>query len=165
MVQVLWNDSLSGMNESPEKLWSSSPRMLAVSPEASASPPFSPVLFEMWASRGSLQRLGRGQGPMCVFLWNQPPPSHIYAILVVSVCRKCKPMFVSCLCLQRLPPAVTCHEKVVSVRKDPSESLGMTVSGGASHSEWDLPIYVISVEPGGVISRDGRIKTGNKEGT
>ncbi|XP_034364894.1 E3 ubiquitin-protein ligase LNX isoform X2 [Arvicanthis niloticus] len=58
-------------------------------------------------------------------------------------------------------PAATCHEKVVSVRKDPSESLGMTVGGGASHREWDLPIYVISVEPGGVISRDGRIKTGD----
>ncbi|XP_054438139.1 E3 ubiquitin-protein ligase LNX isoform X2 [Pteronotus mesoamericanus] len=58
-------------------------------------------------------------------------------------------------------PAVTCHEKVVTVRKDPSESLGMTVGGGASHREWDLPIYVISVEPGGVISRDGRIKTGD----
>lgn len=57
---------------------------------------------------------------------------------------------------------VTCHEKVVSVRKDPSESLGMTVAGGATHREWDLPIYVISVEPGGVISRDGRIKTGKK---
>nr|XP_019595682.1 PREDICTED: E3 ubiquitin-protein ligase LNX isoform X3 [Rhinolophus sinicus] len=60
-----------------------------------------------------------------------------------------------------LHPAVTCHEKVVSVRKDPSESLGMTVAGGASHREWDLPIYVISVEPGGVISKDGRIKTGD----
>ncbi|EPY73777.1 e3 ubiquitin-protein ligase LNX isoform 2 [Camelus ferus] len=60
-----------------------------------------------------------------------------------------------------LHPAVTCHEKVVNVRKDPSESLGMTVAGGASHREWDLPIYVISVEPGGVISRDGRIKTGD----
>uniref|UniRef100_A0ABI7VYU3 PDZ domain-containing protein n=1 Tax=Felis catus TaxID=9685 RepID=A0ABI7VYU3_FELCA len=60
-----------------------------------------------------------------------------------------------------LHPVVTCHEKVVSVRKDPSESLGMTVAGGASHREWDLPIYVISVEPGGVISRDGRIKTGD----
>ncbi|XP_064342648.1 E3 ubiquitin-protein ligase LNX isoform X3 [Camelus dromedarius] len=63
--------------------------------------------------------------------------------------------------IQPLHPAVTCHEKVVSVRKDPSESLGMTVAGGASHREWDLPIYVISVEPGGVISRDGRIKTGD----
>ncbi|KAM5272219.1 E3 ubiquitin-protein ligase LNX isoform 2-T2 [Ctenodactylus gundi] len=60
-----------------------------------------------------------------------------------------------------LHSATTCHEKVVSVRKDPSESLGMTVAGGASHREWDLPIYVISVEPGGVISRDGRIKTGD----
>jgi hypothetical protein len=69
---------------------------------------------------------------------------------------------VFCLCLQPLHPAATCHEKVVSVQKDPSESLGMTVAGGASHREWDLPVYVISVEPGGVISRDGRIKTGKK---
>lgn len=60
-----------------------------------------------------------------------------------------------------LRPAVACHEKVVSVRKDPNESLGMTVAGGASHRDWDLPIYVISIEPGGVISRDGRIKTGD----
>nr|XP_012296521.1 E3 ubiquitin-protein ligase LNX isoform X3 [Aotus nancymaae] len=60
-----------------------------------------------------------------------------------------------------LHPTTTCHEKVVDIRKDPGESLGMTVAGGASHREWDLPIYVISVEPGGVISRDGRIKTGD----
>lgn len=58
--------------------------------------------------------------------------------------------------------AVTCHEKVVAVRKDHTESLGMTVAGGATNREWDLPIYVISVEPGGVISRDSRIKTGKK---
>lgn len=59
---------------------------------------------------------------------------------------------------------VTCHEKVVAVRKDHTESLGMTVAGGASNREWDLPIYVISVEPGGVISRDSRIKTGKRGG-
>lgn len=58
--------------------------------------------------------------------------------------------------------AVTCHEKVVAVWKDHTESLGMTVAGGATNREWDLPIYVISVEPGGVISRDSRIKTGKK---
>lgn len=51
---------------------------------------------------------------------------------------------------------------MISVHKDPNESLGMTVAGGASHREWDLPIYVISVEPGGVLSRDGRIKTGER---
>ncbi|XP_073896119.1 E3 ubiquitin-protein ligase LNX isoform X4 [Macaca fascicularis] len=63
--------------------------------------------------------------------------------------------------IQPLHPKITCHEKVVNIQKDPGESLGMTVAGGASHREWDLPIYVISVEPGGVISRDGRIKTGD----
>uniref|UniRef100_A0A670YFH2 Ligand of numb-protein X 1 n=1 Tax=Pseudonaja textilis TaxID=8673 RepID=A0A670YFH2_PSETE len=64
--------------------------------------------------------------------------------------------------LQSVLHAVTCHEKVVIVRKDNLESLGMTVAGGlSSHREWNLPIYVLSVEPGGVISRDGRIKTGH----
>lgn len=56
---------------------------------------------------------------------------------------------------------VTCHEKVVNISKDHTESLGMIVAGGVTHREWDLPIYVISVEPDGVISRDGRIKTGD----
>ncbi|XP_069487755.1 E3 ubiquitin-protein ligase LNX isoform X2 [Ambystoma mexicanum] len=56
---------------------------------------------------------------------------------------------------------VTCHEKVVNINKDHAESLGMIVAGGISHREWDLPIYVMSVEPDGVISRDGRIKTGD----
>lgn len=74
-----------------------------------------------------------------------------------------------CLLLLFLPSqstlhTVTCHEKVVAVRKDHTESLGMTVAGGATNREWDLPIYVISVEPGGVISRDSRIKTGKRIG-
>ncbi|XP_073501591.1 E3 ubiquitin-protein ligase LNX isoform X1 [Phyllobates terribilis] len=56
---------------------------------------------------------------------------------------------------------VLCVEKVVNIVKDHSESLGMTVAGGASNWEWDLPIFVTSVDPNGVIGRDGRIKTGD----
>lgn len=93
----------------------------------------------------------------------------------MSICfgRKCQSCQGGChahkLCLllpfspsQSTLHTVTCHEKVVAVRKDHTESLGMTVAGGASNREWDLPIYVISVEPGGVISRDSRIKTGKR---
>lgn len=57
--------------------------------------------------------------------------------------------------------AVTCHEKIVTVHKEPSESLGMIVAGGIACRDWDLPIYVTSVEPDGVLGRDGRIKRGN----
>uniref|UniRef100_A0A8D0FCH7 Ligand of numb-protein X 1 n=1 Tax=Strix occidentalis caurina TaxID=311401 RepID=A0A8D0FCH7_STROC len=78
---------------------------------------------------------GRSPCPLCLLLLFSPSQSALHA--------------------------VTCHEKVVAVRKDHTESLGMTVAGGASNREWDLPIYVISVEPGGVISRDNRIKTGD----
>ncbi|KAM9329813.1 E3 ubiquitin-protein ligase LNX [Gastrophryne carolinensis] len=56
---------------------------------------------------------------------------------------------------------VLCVEKVVNINKDHTESLGMTVAGGVSNWEWDLPIFVTSVDPDGVIGRDGRIKTGD----
>ncbi|XP_069833725.1 E3 ubiquitin-protein ligase LNX isoform X2 [Dendropsophus ebraccatus] len=52
-------------------------------------------------------------------------------------------------------------EKIVNIVKDHTESLGMTVAGGVSNWEWDLPIFVTSVDPDGVIGRDGRIKTGD----
>ncbi|KAM4053318.1 E3 ubiquitin-protein ligase LNX isoform 2-T2 [Anomaloglossus baeobatrachus] len=63
--------------------------------------------------------------------------------------------------IQNANRTVLCVEKVVNIVKDHSESLGMTVAGGASNWEWDLPIFVTSVDPDGVIGRDGRIKTGD----
>uniref|UniRef100_A0A4W3J8N7 Ligand of numb-protein X 1 n=1 Tax=Callorhinchus milii TaxID=7868 RepID=A0A4W3J8N7_CALMI len=57
--------------------------------------------------------------------------------------------------------AFTCHEKIVSVSKEPQESLGMTVSGGLSSKSWDLPIYVTNVHPEGCLGKDGRIKNGD----
>nr|XP_014347665.1 PREDICTED: E3 ubiquitin-protein ligase LNX isoform X2 [Latimeria chalumnae] len=57
--------------------------------------------------------------------------------------------------------AVTCHEKIVCVTKDPQESLGMTVAGGVSSRGWDLPIYVANIDPDGVVGRDARIKKGD----
>ncbi|XP_043917359.1 E3 ubiquitin-protein ligase LNX isoform X2 [Protopterus annectens] len=57
--------------------------------------------------------------------------------------------------------AVTCHEKIVTVHKEPYESLGMIVAGGVACRDWDLPIYVTCVEPDGVLGRDGRIKRGD----
>ncbi|KAG8591873.1 hypothetical protein GDO81_000341 [Engystomops pustulosus] len=63
--------------------------------------------------------------------------------------------------IQNSNRTVLCVEKVVNIVKDHTESLGMTVAGGVSNWEWDLPIFVTSVDPDGVIGRDGRIKTGD----
>ncbi|XP_053314425.1 E3 ubiquitin-protein ligase LNX isoform X2 [Spea bombifrons] len=63
--------------------------------------------------------------------------------------------------IQNINRYTMCYEKVVSIVKDHTESLGMTVAGGVSNWEWDLPIFVTSVDPDGVIGRDGRIKTGD----
>ncbi|KAM3938163.1 E3 ubiquitin-protein ligase LNX isoform 2-T6 [Leptodactylus fuscus] len=63
--------------------------------------------------------------------------------------------------IQNTNRTVLCVEKVVNIIKDHTESLGMTVAGGVSNWEWDLPIFVTSVDPDGVIGRDGRIKTGD----
>ncbi|XP_041114018.1 E3 ubiquitin-protein ligase LNX-like isoform X2 [Polyodon spathula] len=55
----------------------------------------------------------------------------------------------------------TCQEKIVSLTKEPHESLGMTVAGGKLSRGWDLPIYIASVDLDGVVGNDGRIKKGD----
>ncbi|XP_067891422.1 E3 ubiquitin-protein ligase LNX [Heterodontus francisci] len=57
--------------------------------------------------------------------------------------------------------AFTCHEKIITVRKEAHEPLGMTVSGGLLSKGWDLPIYVTNVHPDGCLGNDGRIKNGD----
>ncbi|TSK98436.1 Ligand of Numb protein X 2 [Bagarius yarrelli] len=57
-----------------------------------------------------------------------------------------------------LSQCVTCKEKHITVKKEPQESLGMTVAGGRGSKSGELPIFVTSVQPHGCLSRDGRIK-------
>uniref|UniRef100_A0A8D2L2S3 LNX2 protein n=1 Tax=Varanus komodoensis TaxID=61221 RepID=A0A8D2L2S3_VARKO len=52
------------------------------------------------------------------------------------------------------------HEKVVIIKKEPKESLGITIGGGRD-AKHRLPIYVTSVQPVGCLFRDGRIKKGD----
>uniref|UniRef100_A0A674H2C1 Ligand of numb-protein X 2 n=1 Tax=Taeniopygia guttata TaxID=59729 RepID=A0A674H2C1_TAEGU len=56
---------------------------------------------------------------------------------------------------------VTCQEKHITVKKEPHESLGMTVAGGRGSKSGELPIFVTSVQPHGCLARDGRIKRGD----
>ncbi|XP_005993012.1 ligand of Numb protein X 2a [Latimeria chalumnae] len=60
-----------------------------------------------------------------------------------------------------LSQCVTCQEKHITVKKEPHESLGMTVVGGRGSKSGELPIFVTSVQPHGCLSRDGRIKRGD----
>ncbi|XP_078403600.1 ligand of Numb protein X 2b [Cetorhinus maximus] len=53
-----------------------------------------------------------------------------------------------------------CQEKTIPVRKEPRESLGITISGGREN-KYKVPIYVTSIQPVGCLYRDGRIKKGN----
>ncbi|XP_052610481.1 ligand of Numb protein X 2 [Peromyscus californicus insignis] len=60
-----------------------------------------------------------------------------------------------------LTQCVTCQEKHITVKKEPRESLGMTVAGGRGSKNGELPIFVTSVPPHGCLARDGRIKRGD----
>ncbi|XP_038429326.1 ligand of Numb protein X 2 isoform X2 [Canis lupus familiaris] len=63
--------------------------------------------------------------------------------------------------IQDLTQCVTCQEKHITVKKEPHESLGMTVAGGRGSKSGELPIFVTSVPPHGCLARDGRIKRGD----
>ncbi|XP_016359231.1 ligand of Numb protein X 2-like isoform X3 [Sinocyclocheilus anshuiensis] len=63
--------------------------------------------------------------------------------------------------IQDLSQCVTCKEKHITVKKEPHESLGMTVAGGRGSKSGELPIFVTSVQLHGCLSRDGRIKRGD----
>lgn len=81
-----------------------------------------------------------------------------------SIFQKIKDVFVLPLCdyTQDLSQCVTCKEKHITVKKEPHESLGMTVAGGRGSKSGELPIFVTSVQPHGCLSRDGRIKRGKR---
>uniref|UniRef100_UPI00398E740B ligand of Numb protein X 2b n=1 Tax=Pristiophorus japonicus TaxID=55135 RepID=UPI00398E740B len=59
-----------------------------------------------------------------------------------------------------LSQASMCLEKTVPVRKEPRESLGITISGGREN-KYKVPIYVTSIQPVGCLYKDRRIKKGN----
>ncbi|XP_062858173.1 E3 ubiquitin-protein ligase LNX [Trichomycterus rosablanca] len=54
-----------------------------------------------------------------------------------------------------------CYEKTVTLPKEPTESLGMTVAGGMNSRGWDLPVYITNIDPNGVVAREGSIRKGD----
>ncbi|XP_063288145.1 ligand of Numb protein X 2-like isoform X2 [Pelobates fuscus] len=59
-----------------------------------------------------------------------------------------------------MPQTLYGVEKVVTVKKEPRESLGITIGGGRDHKN-KLPIFVSSIQPVGCLYRDGRIRRGD----
>ncbi|XP_042334712.1 ligand of Numb protein X 2-like [Sceloporus undulatus] len=59
-----------------------------------------------------------------------------------------------------LPQGYSNQEKTVTIKKEPKESLGITIGGGRDAKN-KLPIYVTSVQPVGCLFRDGRIRKGD----
>uniref|UniRef100_A0A8C4N408 Ligand of numb-protein X 2a n=1 Tax=Eptatretus burgeri TaxID=7764 RepID=A0A8C4N408_EPTBU len=60
-----------------------------------------------------------------------------------------------------LSQVLSCLEKTVSISKEASESLGMTVAGGLASRSGELPIFVTSVQAHGCLGRDGRVFRGD----
>ncbi|XP_071120941.1 ligand of Numb protein X 2-like isoform X2 [Mytilus edulis] len=54
-----------------------------------------------------------------------------------------------------------CREKLVTVTKDPTETLGISVAGGLSSPRGDTPIYVTNINPNGCMGRSKQVKKGD----
>ncbi|XP_059202555.1 ligand of Numb protein X 2b isoform X1 [Centropristis striata] len=58
------------------------------------------------------------------------------------------------------PGGFSSQEKIVSLKKEPRLSLGITIAGGRDCRS-RLPVYITSVQPVGCLHRDGTIKRGD----
>uniref|UniRef100_A0A674MUY4 Ligand of numb-protein X 2b n=1 Tax=Takifugu rubripes TaxID=31033 RepID=A0A674MUY4_TAKRU len=58
------------------------------------------------------------------------------------------------------PGGFSSQEKTVSLKKEPRQSLGITIAGGRDCRS-RLPVYITSVQPVGCLHRDGTIKRGD----
>ncbi|XP_060078546.1 E3 ubiquitin-protein ligase LNX-like [Ylistrum balloti] len=59
------------------------------------------------------------------------------------------------------PSCPKCHERLVTVTKDPLETLGISVAGGLDSPRGDTPIYVTNINPLGSLGRTKQIKKGD----
>lgn len=58
------------------------------------------------------------------------------------------------------PGGFSSQEKTVTLKKEPRQSLGITIAGGRDCRS-RLPVYITSVQPVGCLHRDGTVKTGD----
>ncbi|XP_067654902.1 ligand of Numb protein X 2-like isoform X1 [Haliotis asinina] len=59
------------------------------------------------------------------------------------------------------PMKAQCKERMISLAKDPSESLGVSVAGGLSSFRGDTPVYVTNINHKGCLGRSRQLKKGD----
>ncbi|GFS01024.1 ligand of Numb protein X 2 [Elysia marginata] len=59
------------------------------------------------------------------------------------------------------PLCFICQEKIVTIHKDASESLGVSIAGGLGSQRGDTPIYITNINPVGCVGRTNVLKKGD----
>ncbi|GFN74224.1 ligand of numb protein x 2 [Plakobranchus ocellatus] len=59
------------------------------------------------------------------------------------------------------PLSFICQEKIVTIHKDPSETLGVSIAGGLGSQRGDTPIYITNINPLGCVGRTNVLKKGD----
>ncbi|XP_013087370.2 ligand of Numb protein X 2-like isoform X2 [Biomphalaria glabrata] len=59
------------------------------------------------------------------------------------------------------PLTLTCKEKIVTINKDPCETLGISIAGGVSSHRGDTPVYITNINPDGCVGRTNVLKKGD----
>uniref|UniRef100_A0A0B7A5U4 RING-type E3 ubiquitin transferase n=1 Tax=Arion vulgaris TaxID=1028688 RepID=A0A0B7A5U4_9EUPU len=59
------------------------------------------------------------------------------------------------------PLCFTCKEKIVTINKDPSETLGVSIAGGVASHRGDTPVYITNINRDGCVGRTNVLKKGD----
>ncbi|XP_041365381.1 ligand of Numb protein X 2-like isoform X2 [Gigantopelta aegis] len=59
------------------------------------------------------------------------------------------------------PLCKKCNERLITVAKNPAESLGISVAGGLASVHGDTPIYITNINSAGCLGRTGQVKKGD----
>ncbi|CAG5115068.1 unnamed protein product [Candidula unifasciata] len=59
------------------------------------------------------------------------------------------------------PLCHVCKEKIVTINKSPSETLGVSIAGGVGSHRGDTPVYITNINPAGCVGRTNVLKRGD----
>lgn len=59
------------------------------------------------------------------------------------------------------PLCYVCRERLITMNKEPSESLGISIAGGVTSHRGDTPIYATNINPDGCVGRTKVLKKGD----
>ncbi|XP_060573716.1 ligand of Numb protein X 2-like isoform X2 [Ruditapes philippinarum] len=59
------------------------------------------------------------------------------------------------------PMCRKCREVNISINKDPSETLGISIAGGVGNPRGDTPVYITNINPLGCLGKSGQVQKGD----